>query len=397
MRKTFLRSVSLFLCLMLLCGCSGPTIPPLPDPVSPSAAVPDSAPQSADAPEHTQTPSPEPAAEPTPEPTSEPAPETADAPLGDDWDFEIHFLDVGQADCMLVRCGEEAMLVDGGNVDDGSIVYRYLEQEGLEYLDYVVCTHAHEDHCGGLSAALNYAEAGIIYCPVTEYDTKAFSDVVRYAEAQGNFLTVPEPDTVFSLGAAEVTVLGPRFEYEDTNNTSIVLRIEYGETSFLLTGDAETLSENDILDAGCEVGSTVLKVGHHGSSTSTSYRWLNEVMPEYAVIQVGTDNSYGHPHDEVMSRLHDAGVTVYRTDTMGTVICYSNGETVTFTTESTALPETPEVQESVQAEGYIGNVNSKKFHLPSCSGLPAEENRIWFSDRSDAVEAGYSPCGSCNP
>ena len=309
-----------------------------------------------------------------------------------DWGFEIHFLDVGQADCILVRCGEAAMLVDGGNVDDGSIVYSYLQQEGLEYLDYVVCTHAHEDHCGGLSAALNYAEAGVIYSPVTEYDTKAFSDVVRYAEAQGNFLTVPEPDTVFALGDAEVTVLGPRYEYEDANNTSIVLRIEYGETSFLLTGDAETLSENDILDAGCEVGSTVLKVGHHGSSTSTSYRWLNAVMPQYAVIQVGTDNSYGHPHDEVMSRLRDAGVTVYRTDTMGTVICFSDGKQVTFVSGRSAPSETP-----APAADYIGNVNSKKFHLPTCSGLPAEQNQIRFSSRTEAVDAGYVPCGTCDP
>jgi len=319
------------------------------------------------------------------------APSAAAAADGD-WGFEIHFLDVGQADSILVRCGDAAMLVDGGNVDDGSIVYAYLQQEGLEYLDYVVCTHAHEDHCGGLAAALNYAGAGTIYAPVTEYDTKAFSDVIRYAEAQGNFLTVPEPDTVFALGNATVTVLGPRYEYEDTNNTSIVLRIEYGETSFLLTGDAETLSEHDILDAGCQVASTVLKVGHHGSSTSTSYRWLDAVMPEYAVIPVGTDNSYGHPHDEVMSRLSDAGIPVYRTDTMGTIICFSDGENVTFVTGNSILPESP-----APRSAYIGNVNSKKFHKPDCSGLPAEENRIFFSGRSDAVEAGYTPCGTCDP
>ena len=326
-------------------------------------------------------------------PSSAPTPTaSADASADAVWGFELHFLDVGQADCMLVRCGDAAMLVDGGNVDDGSLVYSYLEQEGLEYLDYVVCTHAHEDHCGGLSAALSYADAGTIYAPVTEYDTKAFSDVVRYAEAQGNFITVPEPDTVFSLGEAEVTVLAPRYEYEDTNNTSIVLRIEYGETSFLLTGDAETLSENDILDAGCYVESTVLKIGHHGSSSSTSYRWLDAVMPEYAVIQVGTDNSYGHPHDEVMSRLMDAEIPVYRTDEMGTVICFSDGETVTFVTGRSVLPAT-----SVPEAQYIGNVNSKKFHLPDCSGLPEEHNRILFFSRTDAVEAGYSPCGNCDP
>lgn len=350
--------IALLLSLSLLSGCfdaPGPSLPPAPSPSEPAAAS---------------------------------SPEEDGS-----WGFELHFLDVGQADCMLVRCGDAAMLVDGGNVDDGSTVYRYLQQEGLEYLDCVVCTHAHEDHCGGLSAALNYAEAGVIYAPVTEYDTKAFSDMVRYAEAQGKFLTVPEPDTVFSLGDASVTVLGPRYEYDDTNDTSIVLRIEYGSTSFLLTGDAETQSEHDILDAGCQVASTVLKVGHHGSSSSTSYRWLDAVMPEYAVISVGADNTYGHPHDEVMSRLSDAGVPVYRTDEMGTVICFSDGTDVTFVTGNSVLPESP----APQSEGYIGNVNSKKFHRPDCSGLPAEENRVLFPDRGSAVEAGYSPCGSCDP
>ncbi len=311
----------------------------------------------------------------------------------EDGSFAIHFLDVGQADCMLVQCDDAAMLVDGGNVDDSSLVYNYLESLDVQYLDYVICSHAHEDHCGGLAGALRYAQAGVIYSPVREYDSSAFRSFVQAAEEQGNFLVIPEADTVFSLGSAQVTVLGPRYEYEDTNNTSIVLRIVYGETSFLLTGDAETLPEGDMLDAGCEVASTVLKVGHHGSSTSSSYRWLDAVMPEYAVIQVGADNSYGHPHDEVMSRLRDAEIPIYRTDTMGTILCTSDGQTVTFFTENDVAPEIAEPSDIA----YIGNKNSRKFHWPSCSGLPAEENQIFFYSRTEAVEAGYDPCGSCKP
>lgn len=307
----------------------------------------------------------------------------------------VHFIDVGQADSALLQCGGQNMLIDGGNVEDSSLVVSYLEDQGVEYLDYVVCTHAHEDHVGGLSGPLNTCTVGTVFSPVTEYSSKAFSDFVKYTRQQGLELTVPSPGDAFTLGGAQVTVLGPTEDYEDTNNTSIILRVDYGETSFLFTGDMEREAEEDLLEAGCDLDATVLKVGHHGSSTSSSYVFLREVMPEFAVISVGKNNSYGHPHEEVMSRLYDAQVTVYRTDEQGTVVASSDGTTVSFTTEKDAAPTAG--RDEAESSGYIGNLNSHVFHRESCSGLPAEKNQVYFDSREAAVAAGYTPCGRCDP
>ncbi len=252
----------------------------------------------------------------------------------------VHFIDVGQADCTLLECGGQTMLIDGGNVEDGSLVVSYLKRQGIESLNYVVCTHAHEDHVGGLAGPLNAFKVGQVFAPVTDYDSKVFENFLKYTHAQGLDVTVPVADTSFLLGEAYVTVLGPREEYEDTNDTSVVLRVDHGENSFLFTGDMETTAENDLLAAGCRLDADVLKVGHHGSSTSTGYVFLREVMPEYGVISCGIDNSYGHPHEEVTSRLYDAGVTVYRTDKQGTIVATSDGKGITFTTEKN-VPPTP--------------------------------------------------------
>ena len=135
------------------------------------------------------------------------------------------------------------------------------------------------------------------------------------------------------LGSAQVEILGPVKDYEEVNDTSIVLSVDYGETTFLFTGDMESAAETDLIEAGADLDADVLKIGHHGSSSSTSYRFLREVMPEYAVISVGHRNTYGHPTQAVLSRLEDAEVTVYRTDLHGTIIAESDGKTVTFTTE----------------------------------------------------------------
>ena len=167
------------------------------------------------------------------------------APVTDGSTLAVHFIDVGQADSALLVCGDDAMLIDGGNVADSSLVVSYLDQQGIDQLDYVVCTHAHEDHVGGLAGVLAAYPAEAVLSPVTEYDTKAFQNFVSYAEKQGLELTVPEAGDQFDLGSAAVAVLGPQTDYDDTNNTSIVLRVDYGGTSFLFTGDAAALEEGD--------------------------------------------------------------------------------------------------------------------------------------------------------
>lgn len=342
----------------------------------------------------------------TSDPPESPAPSEVELPP-DGSSFEVHFIDVGQGDSSLIICDGEAMLIDGGEASESSKIYAYLKSNGIEHLEYIVATHAHSDHIGGLSGALNYATVSTALCPVTEYDSKTFESFVKYLGKQGVSITVPSAGDVFELGSSTVTVLGPVKNYDEPNDTSIVLRIDYGNTSFLFTGDAESTAETDIIDSGANLSATVLKVGHHGSDTSTSYPFLREVMPEYAVIQVGKDNSYGHPTEGTLSKLRDADAKVYRNDLQGTIVCSSNGETVSFSTERNSSAQTnPTVTDTTEENviedtntsiEYIGNKNSKKFHLPTCKNLPAEKNRVFFDSRQDAIDAGFDPCGNCNP
>ena len=367
-------------------------------------------------------------ADPGETPAQSEAPSSVPTEVAEGSSFEIHYIDVGQADAALVLCDGQAMLIDGGNAEDSNLIYAYLKKLSLDHLQYIVCTHAHEDHVGGLAGALNYATVDVAFSPVTSYDSRAFGNFVTYLDKQGVSITIPKAGDSFSLGSATVSILGPINSSDDPNNTSIVLRIVYGDTSFLFTGDAEREEEQDILNAGYTLDSTVLKVGHHGSETSTSYVFLREIMPEYAVISVGTGNSYGHPTDAVLSRLRDADVKVYRTDLQGDVICTSDGKTVSFSvarnadadtlasvgpnsTQSggntgTTQPEhtvTPSQEEPTNAPvgtDYILNTNTHKFHYPGCSSVKqmAEKNKQSFTGTRDEVIAmGYDPCGRCHP
>lgn len=304
----------------------------------------------------------------------------------------VYFIDVGQADSALVLCGD-AMLIDGGNAADSSLIYSFLGEKGVDSLDYIVCTHAHEDHAGGLSGALNAASVETVLAPVGSAENSPFTKFVSAVTKLGLDITVPSAGDAFYLGDAEVWVLGPVKEYSDPNNTSIVLKIIYGETSFLFTGDMERQAELDLIGSGCDLSANVLKVSHHGSSTSSFYVFLYEVEPSYAVISCGKNNDNGHPHEEVLSRLSDADVTLYRTDIHGTVACYSDGISLSFETEVNAAPVTsnPKYENAY----YIGNKNSRILHIPVCGNLPAEKNRVMFQNLEDALMQGYSTCKNC--
>ena len=308
------------------------------------------------------------------------------------------------------------MLIDGGNKEDSNLIYTVLKNAGVTHLDIVVGSHAHEDHIGGLPGAFNYATAALTLCPVTNYDSDAFDDFKKYADLKGGGIVIPAVGDTFSLGSAVVTVIGVNGGI-DPNNTSIVLKIQYGETSFLFTGDAEREAEQAVINSGMDRSATVLKVGHHGSDTSTSYLFLRDVAPEYAVISVGSDNSYGHPTEETLSRLRDADVTVYRTDLQGDIVCTSDGKNVRFKVEKNSSADTlspPSVNvkpstpvstpkpsaDSSSDEDYVGNKNSKKFHYDWCSSVKQmkESNKFFYTGtRDEMIDMGYDPCGNCYP
>ena len=320
--------------------------------------------------------------------------ETRTGALGD---LTVHFIDVGQADCALIDYQGQYLLIDGGNREDGQLVVSYLEQQGVEELAAVICTHAHEDHVGGLPSVLAVYPTAAVYAPTKTYSSNIFDKFLYYTDQQGLEVTIPAPGDEITLGTVTGTFLGPVQSYADTNNTSLVLRLEFGDTAFLFTGDMETDAESDMLDYwGDEnplFSCDVLKVGHHGSNTSSGYRLLNAVDANYGVISVGTDNSYGHPHKEPMARFRQAEMTILRTDELGHVLAHSDGSTITFTWENQSA--TPTYAQPGESMTYIGNKSSRKFHGPDCKNLPKENNQVLFDSYQAAIEAGYTPCGAC--
>lgn len=244
-------------------------------------------------------------------------------------DLEVHFLDVGQGDCAVVLCGGESMVIDGGPKSASHYVYSYIRDTlQLTQIDYVISTHPHADHVGGLAAVMNAAPVDLLLTPVLEWESEAFNDMIQYADAQGTVISIPYQYDELKLGDAVVTILlcwPEAIQYGRTNDSSIILRIDYRETSFLFTGDAEDWTEGMLFDDNVNLKADVLKVAHHGSSHSSSLPFLQAVSPEYAVISVGKGNQYGHPHRAVLDNLKTLGAGTLRTDELGTVIIQSDG------------------------------------------------------------------------
>ena len=245
--------------------------------------------------------------------------------------LQVYFLDVGQGDATVAVCEGAVMIVDGGPPSASQFIYSFLRNTlKIDHIDVMIASHPHADHVGGLSAALNACSVDVLYTSEINYDTKAWQSVLKYADAQGTPVIIPYPGDSFDLGSATVEILGPLWYHNNLNDLSLIIKITYGDTSILITGDAEWEAEHDLLDGGIDVSADVLRVGHHGSNTSTSYQFLRAVAPTYGIISVGADNTYGHPDEETLSRLADADVVVMRTDQLGTIVCYSDGTELTF-------------------------------------------------------------------
>ena len=240
-------------------------------------------------------------------------------------ELKVHFLDVGQGDSIFIELPtNETILIDASIKDASDKIINYLKEEKVSKIDYVFATHPHSDHIGGMSAVIKAFDIGQIYMPKAVTTTKTYENLLLTIKDKNlKIKTAKAGNTIIDTDDLKLVVLAPNQDsYESLNNYSIVLKLTYKEKSFLFTGDAETLSEKEITG---DVEADVLKVGHHGSRTSTSQAFLNKVNPSYAVISVGLNNDYKHPHQEVFDRLEKKNIKIYRTDQNGDIIFTTDG------------------------------------------------------------------------
>ena len=346
--------------------------------------------------------------------------------------LKIHFLDVGQGACALIESDGHYMLFDGGGRDASSFTVSYLAQLGIEKFDYLVATHFDEDHIAGLVGVFNKFAVGTVLEPSYKADKSIYTSFKEAEKKSGAEVIIPEPGAEYTLGDAKFTVLAPKKPENSTdegtalnsseeNNQSICVLLKNGDNKVLFTGDAEQEEERYLIESGRDIRADVYLVGHHGSSSSSSELLLDAVRPKYAVISCGTGNDYGHPTQEVLDRLWDKDVSVFRTDEQGNIIMTSDGKEITWSTspsetwapgvvpakapdrntESVEKTGTDTAENSQTAESlYVLNNNTMKFHRPGCSSVQkiSEKNYGESSlSRDELIAQGYSPCGNCDP
>ena len=361
----------------------------------------------------------------------------------EDAELTVRFLDVGQGDATLLESRGHWLLIDGGASSASRKIYATLEKLGVNHLDAVIATHPDADHIGGIAAALNYATCDSLYCSVDRSDSETFAHMVKYNERNGSGIVVPQNGDSFTLGDATVTFLRTRETFSDSNNGSLVTRIDCGGASFLFPGDAENDAEQALLSEGANVSATVLHAGHHGSLTSTSAAFLANVAPQYAVVSVGV-NDYGHPSERVMERIQDFGAAIYRTDQVGDITFeLRDGSLAATTTKTTTeAPTAPGKSKSASVAGdstaeagslasgsssnnasnsgnipddaadssadnassipheCVLNTNTMKFHYPECKSvekMKGKNKQVVEATRDEVRSWGYDPCGICQP
>lgn len=311
--------------------------------------------------------------------------------------IKVHFLDVGQGDSELVEADGHFMLIDAGEGDQGEKVISYLKGQGVRKLDYVIGTHPHSDHIGGLEAVIREFDIGTVILPEKEHTTGTYERLLEAIEEKNLKVRAARAGDSYELGAAAFQILSPARSYGDElNNWSVGIRLTYGDNAFILCGDAEKEAEADMCQSGLELKADVLKVSHHGSRTSSSEEFLDRVAPKTAVISCGRDNDYGHPHEETLEKLKERGIWVLRTDLLGTIVAQGDGKNLQF-----VYAEAEEALPSSEARtDYVVNENTRKFHLPDCRSVTAmkkENRREYHKTRQELIQMGYEPCGSCQP
>lgn len=364
-----------------------------------------------------------------------------------DGTLSVTFLDVGQGNAVLVEQGGAYMLIDGGNRDYSSFVVSYLKEQGVEELAYVIASHYDADHLNGVVGALHAFSCGQVLAPDYVTDTRVYESFERVIKEQDIALAYPAVGDTYTLGDASFTVVCPKaYDPKEDNDNSVGIRLVYGNTSFLICGDAGKAEEQAMLDSGVTLESDVYLASHHGSEGSSSEAFMRAVSPSAVVISAGAGNSYGHPTRTVLDRVKACGAALYRTDLQGTITVTSDGTSLSWSVDATqdyrdgdevaagaaditgtsGAADTADsaAQASVAADtagsaaqassggetaadgtadvtgAYVLNTNTKKFHRPSCSSVAqmSPENKAAFSgSREELIAAGYDPCKRCNP
>lgn len=238
--------------------------------------------------------------------------------------LEVHFLDVGQGDATLLMCDGEYMLIDTGDSTNGTFIQNYLQKRGIERLKYLVLTHPDADHIGSAAVVITKFDIDNIFMSYFQKNNKTYEGLMASISYKNASWKTPSAGEKYTLGQAVITIIAPNDVYENPNDTSIGLLVTHGANTFLFTGDAEETAEEDILNNGIDISSVVYQVGHHGSKTSSSEKFLEAVSPEFAVISCGEGNSYGHPHADTLNKLRSMGVKVFRTDEQGSIVAVSD-------------------------------------------------------------------------
>ena len=362
-------------------------------------ATPTPRPTASPTPEPTATPTPRPTATPTPVPTATPTPKPITTP-NIVQRIKVHYIDVGQGDSIFIELPNgSCMLIDAGEKECGATVANYIKKQGYSTIDYIVITHPHTDHMGGMQYIIENFNAGKIYMPKASNNTKAFENLLLAIQNKGKTITEAKAGVnILKETDLVIDILAPNGqEYESLNDFSVVVKLTYGQHKFLFMGDAETTSEKEIT---ADVSADFVKVGHHGSTTSSSSAFVKATGAKYAIIQVGDGNSYGHPKDTILERWKNSGATVLRTDLNGTIVISTNGIEYEISYNKEVVDSDDDTDSASSGSKWVVNTNTKKIHYPSCSSAKKikDENR-WevIATLSELENQGYTPCGNCKP
>ncbi len=315
--------------------------------------------------------------------------------------LRVHFIDIGQGDCEFIELPDgSSMLIDAGEIGKDRIVINYIKALGYKKINYIVATHPHSDHIGGMSQVLSEFSADFFYMPEKAHSSGCFSDMLTAVQKNGcsaEYITAGKVLLNSEEYGFKVSAVAPVKAYDDLNNSSAVLRLVYKNTSFLFTGDAEKESEYDILESRSDINADVLKLGHHGSSTSSSMKFLNKVNPKYGIISCEKENSYGHPHTETISSLDRLGIEYFRTDTDGTIIFETDGESGKYNISIEKNDKHYLSESTTQAEADVPVFRTKTgkcYHIEGCDGLKRTKIPTTIDE---ATELGLRPCPNCKP